>query len=64
MTPETIKAFREAREWSQQHLASELGVDQATVSRIENGVEPRAPIKKLLERLMAETPTSAGEASV
>ncbi len=60
MTPEEIRDFRKKREWSQQQLASELGVDQATVSRIENGDEPRAPIKKLLERIMAEP---SGEAT-
>lgn len=54
MEPERIKEFRTTRGWSQEQLAAELGVDQATVSRIENGVEPRGPIKLLLERVMAE----------
>lgn len=54
MTPSAIKSFRETRNWSQQQLAVELGVDQATVSRIENGMEPRGPVRRLLERLMSE----------
>ena len=54
MSPEAIKKFRESRKWSQQKLADELGIDQATVSRIERGSEPRGPVKRLLERLMAE----------
>lgn len=53
-----VKAFREAKEWSQQRMADELGVDQATVSRIERGSQPSGPVKRLLERLMTET---AGE---
>ncbi len=54
MSPEAIKKLRESRNWSQQQLAEMLGVDQATVSRIERGSEPRGPVKRLLERIMAE----------
>lgn len=53
MTTDQIKTFREARGWSQQELAAELGVDQATVSRIERGAEPSKPVKRLLGILMA-----------
>jgi transcriptional regulator with XRE-family HTH domain len=64
MAAEDIKAWREKRGWSQQEMAAELGVDQATVSRIERGVsEPNGPVKRLLDRLMAEpaTPAEAAE---
>lgn len=54
MTPDAIKIFRESRGWSQQKLAEELGVDQATVSRMERGAEPRGPVKRLLDRIMSE----------
>lgn len=63
MTPEAIKSFRERHEWSQQQLAEQLGVDQATVSRMENGVEPRGPVRRLLERMMAEQPAPSSEAA-
>lgn len=54
-----VKAFREARGWSQQQLAAEIGVDQATVSRMENGIEPRRALWILLTKVMAETPSPA-----
>ncbi|RWO22843.1 helix-turn-helix transcriptional regulator [Mesorhizobium sp.] len=54
MTPEKIKKFRIDRFKSQEALAAALGVDQATVSRIENGAEIKGPAKILLEKLMAE----------
>jgi transcriptional regulator with XRE-family HTH domain len=54
MTPEQIKSFRDSREWSQQELATRLGVDQATVSRIERGAAIARPVAMLLERLMSE----------
>lgn len=55
MTPEQIKSLRESREWSQQQLADQLGVDQGTVSRIERGVaEPSKSARLLLERIAAE----------
>lgn len=52
ITAEQVKALRANRKWTQQQLAAELGVDQATVSRIETGAEARGPIKRLLERLI------------
>ena len=59
-----VKAFREARGWSQQQLAAEIGVDQATVSRMENGIEPRKALWILLTKVMAETsPSTADEAA-
>jgi transcriptional regulator with XRE-family HTH domain len=32
-----IRELREARGWSQVHLGRQAGVNQATISRIENG---------------------------
>ena len=58
MTPDQIKALRVARHWSQQDLAEQLGVDQATVSRIERGAaEPSGPVNRLLLHLAAAEPT-------
>lgn len=55
-----IKTLRESRGWSQQKLAEELGVDQATVSRIERGTaQPSGPVSRLLERLLSEPTTGA-----
>lgn len=59
MTPEQIKNFRNARKLSQSDLASQLGVDQATVSRIERGSAIPGPVEKLLQRLMAEPERAA-----
>ncbi|MFC3072388.1 helix-turn-helix domain-containing protein [Shinella pollutisoli] len=50
-----IKSLRECRGWSQQELAEHLGVDQATVSRLERGAEPSGPVAKLL-RLISASP--------
>lgn len=62
--PSRVKALREARRWSQQQLADELGVDQATVSRIENGAEPSKPVRRLLailvDEIAAKSPESGG----
>lgn len=55
MTPEHIKTLRKNRSWSQQQFAAALGVDQATISRLESGAtEPRGPVKVLLEHMLAE----------
>lgn len=40
-------------------MAEVLGVDQATVSRIERGSEPSGPVKRLLERLMTDPASEA-----
>ena len=48
-------------QWSQRDLAAELGVDQATVSRIENGVEPSLPVRRLLEALITQSAVRQGE---
>lgn len=65
-TADDIKSFRKARGWSQSDLAAKLGVDQATVSRIERGAAMAGPVARLLERVLAETddaPASAEAAS-
>lgn len=60
MTPAMIKQFRAERGLSQQALAEKLGVDQATISRIENGAEPRRSVTILLRQLM-ESPSASDE---
>ena len=50
-------------QWSQRDLAAELGVDQATVSRIENGVETSRPVRRLLDALIARSANHPGEAA-
>ena len=54
MTADEIKNFRkdEARNWSQAELAERLGVDQATVSRAENGTPLPKPAAILLDMLV------------
>lgn len=65
MTPDQIKALRKTRDWNQQQFAAALGVDQATVSRLESGAsEPRGPVKVLLERMIEEAAVTAAEGSV
>jgi len=49
-----IIAFRKRNGLSQAALAEKLGVNQATVSRIESGEEPSKPVARLLEFVMAE----------
>lgn len=52
MTADEIKSFRTARGMSQSELAEKLGVDQATVSRIERGAPIPKPVELLLTRVM------------
>jgi len=55
VTPETIKAYREKRNWAQPQMAEALGVSQAQVSRLEKGVATaEGPTLKLLELMFAE----------
>jgi transcriptional regulator with XRE-family HTH domain len=55
-TAEIAKTLRKHHGWSQHDLGLQLGVDQATVSRIERGGVPAKPVGKLLDRLAAELP--------
>lgn len=67
INPEHVAGLRKALGWTQQQLAAEIGVDQATVSRIENGAEPRGPVRVLLKHLLSQTipiPDDAGDAPV
>jgi transcriptional regulator with XRE-family HTH domain len=50
-----IKALRKRLRVTQQQLADRLGVDQATVSRLETGRPPSGPVQKLLEQLAQST---------
>jgi DNA-binding transcriptional regulator YiaG len=59
MQKDQIKSFRESRGLSQKELADRLGVNQATVSRIENGAVVPKPVAILLERLMSEPDAEA-----
>lgn len=54
-----IIALRRKNGWSQSDLASRLGVDQATVSRLERGAKVSGPIARLL-RTMADPKVGAG----
>ena len=54
MQKDQIKSFRESRGLSQKELADRLGVNQATVSRIENGATIPKPVAILLDHLMSE----------
>ena len=53
--PKDIVALRKSKGWTQIDLASELGVTQGYISRLESGAnQPERATKKLLERLIAE----------
>jgi transcriptional regulator with XRE-family HTH domain len=46
--------LRKAQRWSQAFLAQKLGVNQATISRIEHGKQPSKPVGLLLEQILNE----------
>jgi len=48
-----LKDFRVKRGWSQSRLAEELGCDQTTVSRIEQGIPPSRSVLRLIEIVRA-----------
>ncbi|GAA3288470.1 helix-turn-helix transcriptional regulator [Arthrobacter citreus] len=51
-----VKEFRTHREWSQQHLADELGVSRQTVISIERGrFDPSLPLAFRLAALFDTT---------
>lgn len=57
-----IKAIRSVHGWSQKQMADAIGVEQATVSRLENDEwEPSRPVKMNIERL--EASARAGQAA-
>lgn len=49
-----ISKLRKRLKLSQAALAEMLGVDQATVSRLEAGRSPSKPVLKLLEQMAAQ----------
>jgi transcriptional regulator with XRE-family HTH domain len=54
MTGDDIRQIRAARGWSQRQLGEHLGIEQATISRLENGEwKPSRPVLRLLEILKA-----------
>ncbi len=60
MKGRNIKKLREARGWSQRQLGEYLGIEQATVSRLENDEWPASgPVVKLLEALETQSSGAA-----
>lgn len=43
--------LRKTHNWAQKQLAEQLGVDQATISRWENGAPIKGPALRLIELL-------------
>ncbi len=56
ITPEDIKAVREARHWSPSDLARALGCAQSTVWRMENGGNISGPAETILRNLLENPP--------
>lgn len=57
MNGKKIKKIRAKLDWSQSQLAEYLGIEQATVSRLERNEWPASrPVVKLLETLESRTP--------
>ena len=50
-----VSALRKRLNLSQSALADKLGVDQGTVSRLENGRAPSGPVQRLLEQMAARS---------
>lgn len=62
MSPSEIQSLRKTLGWSQQRLADELGVKQATVSRIEAGImAPNPSVQKLLGLVAAQVDVATPE---
>lgn len=51
-----VKAIREKLGLTQVQLAAEIGVDQGTVSKWENGAPPSGPARILLQELVSRPP--------
>lgn len=47
-----IITLRQTNGWSQADLARRLGIDQATVSRMERGAKVSGPISRLLRNMI------------
>jgi transcriptional regulator with XRE-family HTH domain len=64
MTGDEIRQLREARGWSQRRLGDFLGIEQATVSRLEGGQwEASGPVLRLLT-ILNEQPVDPNELPV
>lgn len=55
MTANSIKRLRKRLGLSQGDFADKIGIDQATVSRIENGKPPSKPVLKIIQQIAAES---------
>lgn len=53
--------LRKSLNWTQGDLAQHLGVEQATVSRWENGAKIKGPALKLIKLLFNDSQTSQHE---
>ena len=53
MTAKAIARLRKRLKISQAEMAERLGVDQATVSRLERRGKPSGPVLKLLQQMAA-----------
>lgn len=53
--------LRKSLKWTQDDLAQHLGVEQATVSRWENGAKIKGPALKLIQLLLQNTSSSEHE---
>lgn len=51
-----VRAIRARLGLTQNQFGDMFGVDQSTISNWENGMHPRGPARKLLEKLASELP--------
>lgn len=57
VSTDEVKALRARTKWSQSQLAGEVGCNQSTIFRIENGtIVPRGAISKMLQLLIKQHP--------
>lgn len=47
-----VKALRQRIGWTQDRLASYLGLDRSSISRMESGQKPKGPVLRLLSALV------------
>ncbi len=50
-----VSALRKRLKISQAEMAEQLGVNQATVSRLEAGRAPSGPVQRLLEQMAVQS---------
>lgn len=56
-----ILTLRKSLNWTQQDLAQHLGVEQATISRWENGATIKGPALRLIEILVQNSQSAKEE---